>query len=215
MLFVAATHAHGHAAGGLIAYLTLAVTMCFVLIFMGVPLVSLYRHRAELCPRFAVLGECRGQGNLIWEGARVNHMCRTIFVIWNGGSRKITASDIAEDDPIHIGISGVLLDYTLFQPAPGVRVKRTGNVLELVIKGLVGPGPPGDDDDPHVVGLQIVHDSGAWVPTVSGQIGDISLADAVWKDDHVVRRRPAVADIIGARLVWTAAMISSVSMPWR
>lgn len=28
-------------------------------------------------------------------------------------------------------------------------------------------------------------------------------------------RRPAVADITGARLVWTAVMISSVSMPWR
>lgn len=28
-------------------------------------------------------------------------------------------------------------------------------------------------------------------------------------------RRPAVADIIGARRVWTAAMISSVSMPCR
>lgn len=29
------------------------------------------------------------------------------------------------------------------------------------------------------------------------------------------RRSPAVADIIGARLVWTAAMISSGSMPCR
>jgi hypothetical protein len=108
------------------------------------------------------------------------HICRTIFVIWNGGSRKITASDIAEDDPIRIGISGVLLDYTLFQPAPGVRVKKTGNVLEIVSKGLVGPGPPGDDDNPHVVGLQVVHDSGAWVPTVNGQIGDIALVGAAF-----------------------------------
>jgi hypothetical protein len=28
-------------------------------------------------------------------------------------------------------------------------------------------------------------------------------------------RRPALADIIGARRMWTVAMISSGSMPWR
>ena len=49
--------------------------------------------------------------------------------------------------------------------------------------------------------------AGAWVDRRSGSAGALPLCSQ--------SRSPAVAEIIGARRMWTVAMISSGSMPWR
>jgi hypothetical protein len=68
----------------------------------------------------------------------------------------------------------------------------------------------------HTPGSDEVHSSGPWRPDARFAMAQRERGGAPAEVCGFGQsRRPALAEIIGARRMWTVAMISSGSMPWR
>lgn len=160
----------------MVGYVAFGFVILLLVSYLAKQFLRFYWHRNQLHLRAATVGcvyTSDAAGVLGWNDIQVDHITRTIFILWNDGSRSITADDLSEEEPICVGVMGHVLDVRLLEKstAPTVRAARGGNYAIVNFDVLNGQAFSLERG----FCLEIVHDGADWRPFLTGRVRGISL----------------------------------------
>jgi hypothetical protein len=115
--------------GSIIAYVSFVIATCLILAWVIYVAVPILRDRRRCCPRIGIAySDEKAYGDsLTWDGEPIDYLSRTLFILWNGGIRKITHVDLSDVEPVRVAVAGRILEYqVLAAAAPSVSTELEG-----------------------------------------------------------------------------------------
>lgn len=172
-----------------------------ILLLVGYPvkqIMRFYWHRDRPRLRAASVGSVytSDPGAILgWDDIQVTHIARTIFILWNPGSRPVTANDLSEENPIAVTINGHILDIRFLEPsARSVWVEYVKGKNYVIVQPQILGGEAFNHD--RALCLEVVHDSADWKLGIAGQLGGMSIDWPYRKGPVTLKRRSWWAPIL-------------------